>query len=111
MRGLLLTLCLATVAACTEVQTAVDNTARAGAKGVITETLATRFPQVPKELITPFTDCIIDNSDALEIREYARAAVTGVTDTTVATVRTVLARPQTADCLRSRALGSGIMTG
>ena len=93
---------------CAQVQQAVDDTARQGAKGVVTETLATRFPQVPKELITPFTDCIIDNSTALEIRDYARAAVVGVGDQTVETIRVVLSRPETQQCLQSRALASGI---
>ncbi|WP_370402349.1 hypothetical protein [Sulfitobacter sp. JB4-11] len=93
---------------CVEVQQAVDNTARQGAKGVVAETLATRFPQVPKELITPFTDCIIDNSTAVEIREYARAAVIGVEETTVTTVRNVLSRSETVQCLQTNALQSGI---
>jgi len=79
-----------TIAGCTEVTQAVDNTARQGAKGVVTEVLATRFPQVPKELITPFTDCIIDNSDAGEIQEYVKAAVRGVDEGTAATVKTGL---------------------
>ncbi|KIN60166.1 Succinate dehydrogenase [Sulfitobacter noctilucae] len=95
--------------ACAPVQQAVDNTARAGAKGVVTETLATRFPQVPKQLITPFTDCIIDNASALEIRDFARAAVVGVDDQTVTTIRTVLSRPETAQCLQARALSSGLV--
>jgi hypothetical protein len=97
------------VTACAPVQQAVDNTARQGAKGVVTETLATRFPQVPKELITPFTDCIIDNSSALEIRDFAKAAVLGVDDQTVATVRAVLSRPETVQCLQTTALRSGII--
>ena len=97
------------VTACAPVQEAVDNTARQGAKGVVTETLATRFPQVPKQLITPFTDCVIDNSSALEIRDFAKAAVLGVDDQTVATVRAVLSRPETVQCLQSRALSSGII--
>ncbi|MCX7561044.1 hypothetical protein OS190_15855 [Sulfitobacter sp. F26204] len=97
------------VAACAPMQEAVDNTARQGAKSVVTETLATRFPQVPKQLITPFTDCIIDNSSALEIRDFAKAAVLGVDDQTVATIRAVLSRPETVQCLQSRALSSGII--
>ncbi|MGJ5620776.1 hypothetical protein [Sulfitobacter sp. MF3-043] len=95
--------------ACVEVQQAVDNTARQGAKGVVTETLATRFPQVPKQLITPFTDCIIDNSTALEIREYVRAAAVGVDDTTTATIKGVLARPETVQCLQAASLRNGIL--
>ncbi|MEP5728425.1 MAG: hypothetical protein ABJL67_03515 [Sulfitobacter sp.] len=94
--------------ACAPVQEAVDNTARQGAKSVVTETLATRFPQVPKQLITPFTDCIIDNSSALEIREFAKAAIVGVDDGTVATVKAVLARPETVQCLQTSALSTGL---
>ena len=97
------------LSACVEVQQAVDNTARQGAKGVVAETLATRFPQVPQPLITPFTDCVIDNSTAVEIREYARAAVVGVEETTVTTVRNVLARPETVQCLQTNALSSGLI--
>ena len=78
LRTLLIAGSLAALSACVEVQQVVDDTARQGSKGVVTEVLATRFPQVPKELITPFTDCIIDNASALELRELARAAVVGV---------------------------------
>lgn len=104
---LVLLVLLMSAAACAPLQEAVDNTARQGAKGVVTETLATRFPQVPKEQITPFTDCIIDNASALEIREFARAAVVGVDDQTVTTVRTVLGRPETVQCIGTGLLGLG----
>lgn len=110
MRSLALVLCsVMFTASCASVQQAVDTTARQGAKGVVTETLATRFPQVPKALITPFTDCIIDNSSALEIRQYAKAAVVGVDDETAATVRGVLARPETVACVQRSALSLGIV--
>lgn len=109
MRLAALILCAATLTACTEIEQAVDNTARKGAKGVVTEVLATRFPQVPKKLITPFTDCIIDNSTAVEIQEYVKAAVRGVDDGTAATVKTVLSRPETQGCLQSKALSSGLI--
>lgn len=108
MRLAAILLCTAWLAACSDVEQAVDNTARKAAKGVVTETLATRFPQVPKELITPFTDCIIDNSNAQEIRQYARAAIVGVDDAVATTVRGVLARPQTVQCLQASALKSGL---
>ena len=109
MRLTALILCAATLAACTELEQAVDNTARKGAKGVVTEVLATRFPQVPKKLITPFTDCIIDNSSALEIREYVKAAAVGVDDETAATVKAVLSRSETQSCLQSSALNNGLL--
>jgi hypothetical protein len=94
--------------ACTELEQAVDNTARQGAKGVVAETLVTRFPQVPKELITPFTDCVIDNADAIEVREFARAAIVGVTDETAAIVKSVLSRPGTVNCLSNAAVARGL---
>ena len=81
--------------ACAQATQQVDSIAREGTKGVITETLATRFPQVPKQPITPFTDCIVDNADAAQVRVFAKSAVIGVDDTTVATVRAVLPRPET----------------
>ena len=105
MRLAALILCAATISACTDVTQVVDNTARKGAKGVVTEVLATRFPQVPKQLITPFTDCIIDNSNAGEIQEYVKAAVRGVDDGTAATVKAVLARPETQSCLQGKVAG------
>ena len=109
MRGLMLGLLLTvTVAACAPVEQAVDRTARQAAKGVVTEVLATRFPQVPKQLITPFTDCIIDNSSAAEIRVYARSAIAGVDEETVTTVRGVLARPETVRCLGGTPLVTGL---
>jgi len=88
--------------ACTEIQTVVDNTAREGTKGVVAETLATRFPQVPAQLLTPFTDCVIDNATAIELRDLARSALSGVDEMTVTTVRNTLARPETQSCLRSK---------
>lgn len=108
MRAFAIPLLLALMA-CAPVQEAVDNTARQGAKGVVTETLATRFPQVPKNLITPFTDCIIDNAMAVEVQEFARAAVLGVDERTVETVRTILARPETVQCLQTRAHSAGLL--
>ncbi len=101
--------CVSALTACSQVQQAVDNTARKGAKGVVTETLATRFPQVPKQLITPFTDCIIDNSSAAEIQEYIKSAATGVDDKTVATVKAVLGRPETLSCVRGATVQNGIL--
>ena len=108
MRTLLIAGSLAALSACVEVQQAVDDTARQGSKGVVTEVLATRFPQVPKELITPFTDCIIENASALELRELARAAVVGVEPVTTDTVRAILSRPETRSCLLAAAPAAGL---
>jgi hypothetical protein len=109
MRLAAVILCVATVTACTEVQQVADNTARKGAAGVVTEVLATRFPQVPKELISTFSDCLIANSTADEVQEYVKAAVRGVDDGTVNAVRTALARPETRTCAQQKALSGGLL--
>ena len=109
MRLVGLILCATVLAGCAGVQSAVDNTARKGAKGVVSEVLATRFPQVPKELFEPFTDCIIDNSTANEIQEYTKAAIRGVDEGTVQDITNVLKRPETRSCLQAKALDTGLI--
>ncbi|AXI47756.1 hypothetical protein C1J03_18140 [Sulfitobacter sp. SK012] len=99
-----MTLALATTVAlsgCAEFQTAVDSTARRGAKGVVAETLAIQFPAVPKEMISPFTDCIIDNASSSEIGEFTKDTVVGTDEKTAALIRDILSRPETVECLRS----------
>lgn len=90
---------LITLTACEETTRAVDDAARRSAKLAVSEAVVTRFPAVPKELITPFTDCVIDNASGSEIGAFARDAVLGVTDETANLVRTVLERPQTQSCV------------
>lgn len=95
-----LTLCaILALTACAEVQTAVDNTARRTAKGVVAETLATRFPAVPKELISSFTNCVVDNATAEELQEFTKDVVVGVDDKTARIVRDILSRPATVQCV------------
>ena len=102
MRHLIFPMLLA-LGACTQVQTATDKAGRDAAKTAMPEALAIYFPQVPKELFTPFTNCVVDNALATEAQVLARAAVVGVDQTTADTIRAVLARPETQDCLRQAA--------
>ena len=95
-----------TVTACTETQQAVDGVARKSAKAAVAETLTTRFPAVPKAAVTPFTDCVIDNATAREIAEFAKDAVIGVSETTVALVTQVLQRPATQQCVARAGLAA-----
>lgn len=99
---------LLVLTACEQATQVVDDTARRSAKVAVNETIATRFPAVPKELITPFTDCVIDNSNAREIGEFARAAIIGVTDQTATLVRGVIERPETQRCVLSA--GASVLT-
>lgn len=90
---------LVALTACEETTRAVDDAARRSAKVAVNETIATRFPAVPKGALSPFTDCVIDNSNANEIGQFARDAVIGVSETTAVLVRTVLERPETQQCI------------
>jgi hypothetical protein len=87
------------LSACTETTKAIDDVARRSAKAAVSEALVTRFPTVPKAAVTPFTDCVIDNSDLRELRSFAADAVSGVDEATVALITTVLQRPETQTCI------------
>lgn len=89
--------------ACTQVQTATDKAGRDAAKTIMPEALAVYFPQVPKELFTPFTNCVVDNANAKEVQALASDAIVGVDDGTADTIRAVLARPAAQECLRQAA--------
>lgn len=86
-----------------KVTAAADSTGRKAAAGAVTEVIAINFPQVLKPLIETFTNCVIENAQAVEVRELAKASVMGVDDLTVATVRAILTRPATQACLGDRA--------
>lgn len=88
------------IGACTQIQTATDKASRDVAKTILPEALAVYFPQVPKALFTPFTNCVVDNANSAEIQSLASAAVVGVDPGTAETIRGVIARPETQDCLR-----------
>ncbi len=89
--------------ACAQVQTATDKAGRDAAKTIMPEALAVYFPQVPKQLFTPFTNCIVDNANAAEVQALAADAVVGVDAGTADTVRGILARAETQNCLRQAA--------
>jgi hypothetical protein len=96
-------LALVGLTACAQVQTATDKAGRDAAKTIMPEALAVYFPQVPKALFTPFTNCVVDNADASEVQALASDAIVGVDPGTADTIRGVLARPATQDCLRQAA--------
>jgi hypothetical protein len=101
--SIILTAALA-LTACADIQSTVDKTGRKAATSAVTEVIAIHFPQVPKPLIETFTGCVIDNAQAVEVRELAKATIVGIDDDTVAVVRNVISRPTTQTCLRDRAL-------
>lgn len=94
---------LMVLGACAQVQIATDQAGRDAAKTIMPQALAVYFPQVPKELFTPFTNCVVDNADAKEVQALAGDAIVGVDEGTADTIRAILARPATQDCLRQAA--------
>lgn len=92
--------------ACTQAQEAIDQTARKSAKAAVSEALVTQIPGVPPQVVTPFTDCIIDNSSAREIGQFAKDAVIGVTETTASLVQSILERPETQTCIARAGLAA-----
>ena len=97
---------VAALAGCTEATKAVDEVVRRSAKAAVAETLTTRFPLVSKVAVTPFTDCIIDNASGIEIGQFAKAAVVGGDDTTVALISDILVRPETQQCAGKASLAA-----
>ncbi|WP_298914695.1 hypothetical protein [uncultured Roseobacter sp.] len=91
------------LSACADVQQATDTAGRNAAKSILPEALAVYFPQVPKQLFQPFTNCIVDNADASEVQSLAADAITGVDEGTATTIRAVLTRPATQQCLAAAA--------
>jgi hypothetical protein len=105
IRSSLLLSCLL-LTACADVMQATDRAARETSKTAVNEVIITRFPQVPKELITPFTDCVVENATADEVNALARYAVIGSDEQTATIIRGVLSRPETQQCLSARAPGA-----
>lgn len=88
---------------CATIQQTTDQAGRNAAKTILPEALAVYFPQVPKSLFQPFTNCVVDSADAVEVQTLAGDAVTGLDANTAATIRGILARPATQECLRAAA--------
>lgn len=99
MRMMILTCGALALTGCAEGQQVADAVARQSAKAVVSQTLTSKFPGLPKSAVTPATDCVIDNANATEILTLAQASVLGVTDTTVQTTNTILNRAPTQTCI------------
>ncbi|MEM6888670.1 MAG: hypothetical protein AAF636_11080 [Pseudomonadota bacterium] len=100
LRSLMIAPLLAALGACEAVQQTTDQAGRDAAKTAMPEVLAVYFPQVPKDLYGPFSDCVVSNADASDVQSLASDAVTGVDQGTADTVRAILERPATQECLR-----------
>lgn len=95
---------LLVLCACEDATNAADDIAQRSAKAAVSEALVLYVPEVPKASVTPVTDCIIENSDLRELRQFAGDAVTGVDEATVALATIVLQRPETQQCIGTAGL-------
>ncbi|MCF6445508.1 hypothetical protein [Nereida sp. MMG025] len=99
---------LLALAACDEASEAADKAARTTAKAAIDEILVTKFPFVPKDQITPYSDCVIDAASSKEIFELSKAAVVGVTESTTILVGNILKRPEAIQCIAQAGLKTAL---
>ncbi|MEM9967568.1 MAG: hypothetical protein AAF755_05650 [Pseudomonadota bacterium] len=91
---------MTTFAGCSDFAQSVDDTARAGTKVVVAEVIATEFDEVPKALLEPFTNCVIGNATAAELRGFAQDRIVGADAETTVAIRRILSRDSTKACLR-----------
>ncbi|GHF38229.1 hypothetical protein [Seohaeicola zhoushanensis] len=102
-RAFLLPLALVALAACDDIEDRTDRAGRDMASPVIAEVIGTRVPGIPKELVSPAIECVGTYAQAMEVRELAKASVTGVNEAIVTMVNDILRRPETVACMRQKA--------
>jgi len=81
----------------------VDQMGRRTAKSAVTQVVAQNFPGVNA---APYTDCIIDNATAQEVRSLAAGVLTGPDASITEIVLNIAARPETAQCIALAALNA-----
>ncbi|SEK49309.1 hypothetical protein [Pacificibacter marinus] len=87
---------------CLAPEAAVQQTARSAAKGVINTVISQKLPGVNAE---PYVDCIVDQATTDELITLAKAAVTGIDNSTVNIVITIASQPETISCIAQNGLG------
>lgn len=103
MRSLFIPLAAVTaLSGCLDNSALVEETSRSAAKGVVKSVINSKFPGVDADR---YVDCVMDNADTDQIITLAKAAVTGVDDTTVATVTEIAKEPETLKCIAQSSLG------
>ncbi|WP_170162719.1 succinate dehydrogenase [Pacificibacter maritimus] len=96
----------ALLSGCLAPEMAVEQTVRSTAKGVINSVISQKLPGVNAE---PYVECIVDQASTDELVTLARAAVTGVDNSTVSIVTSIASQPETISCIAQN--GLGVMLG
>ena len=108
LRPAALVLAALALSGCLAAETAVQETTRSMAKGVVNQVMQEQFPGANA---TPYTDCIIDSATTGEIVTIAREAGTGVTPETVTLVLDIARRPESLRCMASQPGLVGLIGG
>ena len=95
---LLQSLAVLALSACSATEGIVQDTSRKAAKQVVSQVIDEKFPGNHTKV---YTDCVIDNATTDEIFSLAKAAVTGVDESTVKTVVNIGSRKATLICIGS----------
>lgn len=90
---------LLVLCACQDATNAADDVAQRSASAAVSNTIVLFMPEVPRDAVTPVTNCVVSNSDLRELRRFAGDAVTGVDQATLALTTLVLQRPETQQCV------------
>jgi predicted ThiF/HesA family dinucleotide-utilizing enzyme len=105
MRAIVSIVALTGLCACqmsAPLQQSAEEAARGQAKTVVNTVVESKMPGLNA---APVTDCIIDNASMNEVFTIAKAAVTGIDDSTVSTVMDIAKRPDTVTCIAKNKLG------
>jgi hypothetical protein len=95
----------ALLSGCLASDEAVQLTARSAAKGVIKSVMADKLPGVNADVVV---DCVVDQATTDQLIYIAKAAVTGVDDSTVNTITSIATKPETLSCIAQTEL-SGLL--
>ena len=94
---------LLALVACNDIEARTDAAGRDMASPVVAEVIGTRVPGIPKEAVSPASECVVTYAQAMEARTLAKASVTGVNEAIVIMVNDILRRPDTVACIREKA--------
>ena len=90
------------LSACDTIEAKTDATGRDLSARVVAEVVATRIPGIPNQLVSPAIECVVHYAQAKEVRSLAKAAITGIDESTVTTVTDIMRRPDTVACMREK---------
>lgn len=103
MRGLGIIALTFALSGCLSTDALVEASAQSAAKSVIKSVIADKLPGVD---VDDAVDCVVDNATTDQIVDIAKAAVTGVDDSTVSTVTSIASQPDTISCIAQSELSS-----